>query len=115
MVIKKKAAIKKKVAKKVDKKLVKKFSRKVKKVKVARAVKNPWFKTIDQKHSWGFVPINWKGGGALVLLIGINVFASKYFNLNYLTFDNWSSFTIVFLLSMAIFVIISKRKTIKNS
>ena len=99
------------MAKKTTKKTVSKKS----KAKTIRIVKNPWFKTINPKHTWGFVPINWKGGIVLFLLIGFNVFAAKYFNLNYLTFDNWSSFTIVFLLSMAMFIIISKRKTIKNS
>ncbi|MCK4997446.1 hypothetical protein KAS08_04010 [Candidatus Pacearchaeota archaeon] len=97
------------MAKKIKKKIIKKNT------KTIRIVKNPWFKTMKPKHKWGFIPINWKGGIALIILLGLNTFAAKYFNLNYLTFDNWSSFAIVFLLSMAIFVIISKRKTIKNS
>jgi len=105
-------AEKKKTKKSVIKKVTKKVS---KKSKVIGTIKNPWFKTISPKHTWGFVPANWKGGIALISLIGLNIFAAKYFNLNYITFDNWSSFTIIFLLSMAIFTIISKRKTIKKN
>lgn len=101
------------MVKKVIKKVIKKATSK--KVKTVRIIKNPWFRAVSSKHKWGFIPINWKGAVALVSLIGLNVFAAKYFNLNYLNFDNWSSFAIVFLLSMAVFIIISKRKTTKKN
>jgi len=44
----------------------------VKKKKVAR---NYWFKRkwTNVESGWGFVPINWKGWVALILLVGVNV------------------------------------------
>ncbi len=97
---------KKVVKKKVDRKIIRKS-------KVIRIVKSPWFRVINPKHNWGFIPINSKGGIALILLIGINVFAANYFNLNMLVFDNWSKFGVVFLLSFFIFIEIAMRKTRK--
>ena len=74
--------------------------------------KEVWFRKYGEKSEWGFIPINWKGWVALVLLIGVNVFAANYFNLNELVFDNWSKFLVVFLLSIMVFVLIARRKTL---
>lgn len=81
--------------------------------KVKKGPKNPWFerKFNDAKSGWGFSPINWRGWAALILLVGINVFASQYFNLNILLIDNYLKMGVVFLLSLAIFILIAKRKT----
>lgn len=73
--------------------------------------KQMWFKLISPRHEWGFVPINWKGLVAMILLIGINVFSAFYFNLRILVFDSWSKFGVVFFSSLFIFIMISKRKT----
>lgn len=85
---------------------------KKKKVVRKRINKSPWFRKYEKRSEWGFIPINWKGWVALVLLIGINVFSANYFNLNELVFDNWSKFLIVFLLSIMIFILIARRKTL---
>ena len=73
--------------------------------------KNPWFKRRG-KESWGLVPINWEGFVALVLLVGLNVFAANYFNLNDLVVDNYLRMGVVFLLSVFVFIKIAKRKTL---
>ena len=76
--------------------------------------KNPWFRRRDKnsKESWGFVPINWEGFVALILLVGLNVFAANYFNLNDLMVNNYLRMGVVFLLSVFIFIEIAKRKTL---
>lgn len=81
--------------------------------KTLRVVKNPWFMRMSgsKNHEWGFIPINWKGAIALISLIGINIFAANYFNLNILSFDNWSKFGVVFFLSFFVFIEIAMRKT----
>lgn len=76
-----------------------------------RVSKNPWFRATNDKALWGCVPINWKGGVALVILIALNVFAAHYFNLNELVFDNYLKMGVVFLLSIFVFVEIAMRKT----
>ena len=73
--------------------------------------RNPWFKR-RRKESWGFVPINWEGFVALILLVGLNVFAANYFNLNDLVVDNYLKMGVVFLLSVFVFIEIAKRKTL---
>jgi hypothetical protein len=87
--------------------------KKQKRKRILRVVKNPWFMKMpgSKRHEWGFIPINWKGAIALTLLIGINIFAANYFNLNILSFDNWSKFGVVFLLSFFVFIEIAMRKT----
>ena len=73
---------------------------------------NPWFvERADYKGGWSFVPMNWKGWVALILLILINVFAANYFELNSLVIDNWSGFGVVFFLSILVFVLIARKKT----
>lgn len=83
------------------------------KKKVVRVSGNPWFKKRDGivKRSWGFIPINWKGWLALLLLVGVNVFAAQYFDVMNVSFIEVSKFLVVFLLSFVIFVLIAKRKT----
>ncbi len=83
-----------------------------KKVK-KKAVVNPWFRTMsgDSKSGWGFIPVNWKGGVALILLVGLNIFAANYFNLNELVLDNYLKMGVVFLLSIFVFAEIAKHKT----
>ena len=81
-------------------------------IKKKASSKKVWFKTINSKHKWGFVPINWRGWIALLLLIGLNVFAANYFNLKILAFDNWSKFGVVFFLSIFIFIMIARRRTV---
>ena len=89
--------------------------RKVTKRKLSKNMvpKNPWFRKGkgNSESSWGFRPINCKGWIALILLVGVNVFAAQYFNLNELVVDNWLKFVVVFLLSVAVFILIAKRKT----
>lgn len=79
-------------------------------------VKNkfPWFRARNgSKDEWGFVPINWKGWIALILLIGLNMFAANYFNLNEIILDSYLKMGVVFLLSMFVFIEIAKKKTKK--
>ncbi len=77
-----------------------------------RVSKNPWFRKREgHKGNWGFVPINWKGWVSLILLVGLNVFAANYFNLNELVLDSYLKMGVVFLLSVFVFVEIAKRKT----
>ena len=88
--------------------MVKKKGSKKKSVKV----KDPWFRRRDSiKEGWGFIPVNWKGYIALIILVGINVFAANYFNLNNLVLDNYLKMGVVFLLSIFVFVEIAKYKT----
>lgn len=88
--------------------------KKVMKRKGVAKAKDVWFKKrLDGKSGWSFIPMNWRGWVALVLLVGVNVFAANYFVLNELAFDNWSKFAVVSLLSLAIFILISKNKTLK--
>lgn len=86
---------------------------KKKKVKKKSVNKNPWFKRREGnlKAGWGFGPINWKGWVALILLIVLNVFSANYFDVMNAPFKDVSRFLVVFLLSIAIFVLIAKRKT----
>ncbi len=79
-----------------------------------KVVKNkfPWFRTRDgSKDGWGFIPINWRGWIALILLIGLNIFAANYFSLNELVLDNYLRMSVVFLLSIFVFIEIAKKKT----
>ena len=75
--------------------------------------KNPWFRkrAANLKGDWGFIPINWKGSVALILLVGLNVFAANYFNLNELIMDNYLKMGVVFLLSVFVFIEFAKKKT----
>lgn len=84
-----------------------------KKGKKVDRVKNPWFRNRagNLEEGWGFIPINWKGYFAMTLLVGLNVFAANYFNLNVLVLDNYLRMGVVFLLSVFIFIEIAKRKT----
>ena len=71
------------------------------KKKSVKGVKNPWFKERrNHKKGWSFVPINWKGWVALILLVGVNVFSANYFNLEVLEAISWNKFGVVFLLSI---------------
>ena len=79
--------------------------------KKAAVNKIMWFKLISPNHEWGFVPINWRGWIAMILLLGLNVFSAFYFNLRVLILDNWSKFGVVFFISLFVFIMISKRKT----
>jgi hypothetical protein len=74
---------------------------------------NPWFRKRagSLKEDWGFIPINWRGWISLVLLVGLNVFAANYFNLNELVLDNYLKMGVVFLLSVFVFIEIAKHKT----
>ncbi len=87
----------------------------VRKKKVKKKVVSLWFRRRDpaSDDSWGFVPINNKGLIAFVLLVGINVFAANYFNLNEFVIDNYLKMGVVFLLSIFVFIEIAKRKTLK--
>ena len=84
-------------------------------VKKGRKIKeNSWFrKCVEGKNSeWGWVPINWKGWIALILLVGVNVVAANYFEINNLVMDSWSKFGVVFLVSIFVFIMIARRKTL---
>jgi len=75
--------------------------------------KNSWFKKRvgASHHKWGFIPINWKGWAALILLVGVNVFSAQYFDVMNVSFVEVSKFLVVLLLSLVIFILIAKRKT----
>jgi len=73
--------------------------------------KDSWFRKRVVTDNWGFIPINWKGWTALIILIVLNVFAVNYFDVMNAQFDEISSFLVVLLLSIAVFVLIAKRKT----
>lgn len=90
-----------------------KKKKKVMRKKINKSFSNSkmWFRKYNEEDNWGFTPISWEGWLALVLLIGINVFAANYFNLNKLIFNNWSKFLAVFLFSIVVFVLIARRKT----
>jgi len=80
--------------------------------KMVKKKKNPWFiERVGHKDGWSFVPMNWKGWVALILLVLINVFAANYFELNGLLFDNWAKMGVVFCLSLLVFILISRKKT----
>ncbi len=79
---------------------------------------NPWFRRPkkDLKAKWGFIPINFKGWIALILLIAINAFASNYFQLNNIVLNNYLKMGVVFLLSLFVFIEFARKKTagVKN-
>ena len=80
--------------------------------KMVKKKKNPWFiERVGHKDGWSFVPMNWKGWVALILLVLINVFAANYFELNGLLFDNWAKMGVVFCLSLLVFILIARKKT----
>ena len=93
--------------------MVKKGAKKILKKKVSGDF---WFrkhgKIVSEDAGWGWIPINWKGWVALLLLVGINVFAANYFDLPNAGFKQGSSFGIVFLLSLFVFIVIAQRKTL---
>ena len=72
-----------------------------------------WFRKREGtlKKGWGFIPINWKGWLALAILVIVNVFAALYLDLNVLEGERWARFGVVFLLSILVFILISKNKT----
>lgn len=81
-----------------------------KKKKVVK--RNFWFRErVGQRGSWSFIPANWKGWVALILLVGLNVFSANYFDVMNVGFDEVSKFLVVFLLSLVVFVLIARRKT----
>ena len=84
-----------------------------KKVKKKSVVKNPWFRKRrgNFKDGWGFIPINWKGFVALILLFAVNVFAANYFDLNELVLDSYLKMGVVFLLSIFVFIEVARKKT----
>ena len=81
--------------------------------KVVGENRSVWFRKRSKWTSddWGFIPINWKGWVALILLISVNVFAANYFNLNVLVMDSYLKMGVVFLLSVFVFIEIAKKKT----
>ncbi|MDH3353163.1 MAG: hypothetical protein OEL87_01830 [Nanoarchaeota archaeon] len=109
-----KKTIKKKVVKKATKKQLA-STKKTSKISSKPATKFPWFRKREGaiNDKWGFIPINWKGWTALIILIAINVFAVNYFDVMNSPLIEVSKFLIVFLLSMAIFVLIAEQKTKK--
>ena len=78
-----------------------------------KSVEDFWFrKCVESKNAeWGWIPINWKGWVALTLLVGINVFAANYFQINKPVVDSWFRFGVVFLISLFVFVMVARRKT----
>jgi len=93
----------------------------MKKIKKKRGKKNAevsgnfWFRKraglVSRDAGWGWIPIRWEGWVALGVLIGINVFAAQYFDLANASFKQGSSFGVVFLLSLFVFIEIAQRKT----
>ncbi|MBT6689876.1 hypothetical protein HN903_00955 [archaeon] len=73
--------------------------------------KGAWFRKKRKDNDWGFIPINWKGWVAMILLVGLNVFAANYFRLYELVLDSYLKMGVVFLLSIFIFIEIAKKKT----
>ena len=80
---------------------------------VKKVNKNSWFRRREGnvKSGWGFIPINWKGWVALILLVGVNVFSAQYFDVMNSPFVEVSKFLVVFFFSFVVFVLIAKRKT----
>ncbi len=76
--------------------------------------KKVWFRkrAKNTEDSWGFIPINWKGWVALILLIGMNVFAANYFDIMNVGFREASKFLVVFLFSFVVFILIARKKTL---
>ena len=72
-----------------------------------------WFrKSVESKIAeWGWVPINWKGWVSLILLVGVNVFAANYFQINKMIVSSCFKFGFVFLVSLFVFIMIARRKT----
>lgn len=83
-------------------------------IKKKKVGEGSWFRKThgNIKDDWGFIPISWKGFIALVLLIGVNIFAARYFNLNELALRNSLEMGAVFFLSIFIFIEIAKSRTI---
>ena len=81
--------------------------------KKKRLPKNPWFKRREGniKSGWGFFPVDVRGWIALILLVGVNVFAAQYFDVMNSSFKEVSKFLVVFLLSLVVFILIAKKKT----
>ncbi len=75
--------------------------------------KDVWFKKRRKirDSDWDFIPVNWKGWVALLLLIGVNIFAANYFDIMRVSFGEVSKFLVVFLLSISVFILIARRKT----
>jgi hypothetical protein len=82
----------------------------VKKKKKVSGKRNMWF--AERKGKWSFVPMNWKGWIALWVLILLNVFSGYYFDVMNSPFIQISKFLVVFLLSLVVFILISRRKTV---
>ncbi len=86
---------------------------KKKKVSKMKVSEDSWFRkrTENSEKSWGFIPVNWKGWVALILLIGVNAFAANYFDVMNVRFREVSKFLVVFLFSLVVFILIAKKKT----
>ncbi len=83
-----------------------------KKLKKLKKESSFWFRKRSKgKDGWGFIPVNWKGFVALVLLFGLNIFSANYFRLNELVLDSYLKAGVVFLLSIFVFIEISKIKS----
>ncbi|MFA5061161.1 MAG: hypothetical protein WC494_02510 [Candidatus Pacearchaeota archaeon] len=57
------------------------------------------------------VPVSWEGYLVLFALLAINFFSVFYFKLPYTNFDSYIRFIVVLLLSVFVFIVISKKKT----
>jgi hypothetical protein len=79
--------------------------------KVPKISKKPWF--IKKKYFLlkSIVPITWQGYIMVLVLFALNFFSVLYFKFPFGGFDSSLSFLIVLLLSIFVFLVISKKKT----
>ena len=79
-----------------------------------KKVDGSWFRRCEEMEGaeWGWVPVNWKGWISLILLVVVNVFAANYFQINNLVLISWSKFGVVFFVSLFVFIMVARRKTL---
>ncbi len=79
---------------------------------VKKKMNSVWFRKRNSvKDDWGFIPVNWKGWVALLLLIIANVFSANYFDIMNSSLEDVGKALLVFLFSLVVFVLIAKKKT----
>jgi hypothetical protein len=74
---------------------------------------NNWFKPRTW-CGWGFVPINWKGVSAYMILILLTIVLSLIFNLWNATTSRGIEFLISFIILLILFTYIASKKTDKT-
>lgn len=91
-----------------------------KKIKVKKSEKNkkriglrnPWFKRHKGFFANGYTPITWQGYLFLILFLALNFYSVFYFKIPFGNFDEYIKFFVVLLLSIFVFLIVAKKKTV---